>query len=550
MKNKKRLGFLSAILGVCISATSVIGTVAFAEGEGQAPTYAAKADLVDIAWYKSDVNYFTKDGAAVDLTNSAYSNFDVKVSEYKDASDVVAEAVYSYTKGEIIYGKVGTYTVNLVDKKESGDTDDTVVATASVKVISKEEIADNEKYEVSYGAMTRTPAGTVEKTPLDHYEFLLNGETVKEDVTSIDLNSATLKKSFWDLVNLGIYDDASDLRVKVYLAKPKTDFSVVNSSWKAEMPKLNLSANGTYAFYVEIKDFCGNELVVDKEEMELKSVDGIYGWYTKADGTNPSTLVIPVFQFEYNKEIVTKATIEAKRTTGIIGVEHVAGKVTVENVARTTIKLYYNANSAATLSGVDALTSANGWNEATEEQASIGSLSTSSLKFTPLVKGAYAYYIEVVGSDIASTQVKAVSEVISVTQTVQEQKLVNVKFRNFLKNNWLSLVFLGVAFLCVVGIIVLAFYKPKDAEEVEAKKAAKKAKVEDAEEAEEAEEAVEEDETPAEEAEEVEETEEAPAEEVVETEEAPAEETTEEVAEEVPATEAPAEEVKSEDENA
>ena len=36
MKNKKRLGFLSAIMGVCISATSVIGTVAFAEGEGDA----------------------------------------------------------------------------------------------------------------------------------------------------------------------------------------------------------------------------------------------------------------------------------------------------------------------------------------------------------------------------------------------------------------------------------------------------------------------------------------------------------------------------------
>ena len=47
---------------------------------------------------------------------------------------------------------------------------------------------------------------------------------------------------------------------------------------------------------------------------------------------------------------------------------------------------------------------------------------------------------------------------------IQAQKLVNLKFRNFIKNNWLSLVFLGIALLCIVGIIILAFYNPSDDE--------------------------------------------------------------------------------------
>ena len=284
--------------------------------------------------------------------------------------------------------------------------------------------------------------------------------------------------------------------------------------------------------------------------MELKE----NGWCLKDGGA----LVIPVFHFEYYKELVSKVTIEARSKVGIIGVEHTAGKVTVENVVRPTIKLYYNAKTNATAT-VDGLTAANGWVEATAEHATINSLTKDSLKFTPLVKGSFVYYIEVIASDIKDTDPvkKAVSEVISVTQTVQEQKLVNVKFRNFVKNNWLSLVFLGIAFLCIIGIIVLAFYKPTDADEIAAKKAAKKAKVEDAEEeapaveaadveeAEEAEEAVEEV------TEEVEATEEA-TEEVVETvEEATEAPATEEApVEDAPATETPVEDAPAAEENA
>ena len=37
--------------------------------------------------------------------------------------------------------------------------------------------------------------------------------------------------------------------------------------------------------------------------------------------------------------------------------------------------------------------------------------------------------------------------------------------KQFLKYNWVSLMFLGIAVLCLIGIILLIFVKPKEATE-------------------------------------------------------------------------------------
>ncbi len=511
MKNNKRLAFLSAIMGLCISVSSLFGTVAFAEEtSGSEPVYAATTENTDLLYFPNPVDYFTKDGK------------EVTKDDIKEITTDQPDETWDYdkTNNEI------TFYADLVYKVTATFKDDKT-ATAEVKIKPETEEFKKVKY-----VDDQSIKATIE-TKLQN-EANLKAQDEKD-------KNITIPKEFWDIVDLS-YFSTRHIATKVYLAKPKTDFSVINSSWKAEMSKITLSASGTYAFYVEIKDYLNNELVVDKDTMELRED----GWYNVDDNGTPddetddiATLVIPVFTFEYNPEVVVTAKIEARATTGIIGVEYNSGKVTTENVARPTIKLYYNANPDATLSGFDALTSANGWNVATAEQATHDAFSTTSLKFTPLVKGAFAFSIVAIGSDVDNTTINAVSGVIRVTQTVQEQKLVNVKFRNFVKTNWLSLVFLGIAFLCVIGIIVLAFYKPKDADEIAAKKA--KEEVED----EEAEEAVEE-------VEEVEETEEA-TEEVEETaEETPVEEV-EEAVEETPAEEVeetPVEEETKTEENA
>ena len=43
---------------------------------------------------------------------------------------------------------------------------------------------------------------------------------------------------------------------------------------------------------------------------------------------------------------------------------------------------------------------------------------------------------------------------------------VAMKEKQFLKNNWVSFMFLGIAVLCLIGIILLIFVKPKEEEEV------------------------------------------------------------------------------------
>lgn len=526
MKNKKRFGFLSAVMGLCLSATSIFGTTAFAtegEGAGEQPVvYAAQSDIVDIVFAKNKVDYFTANDKVVDLTSKDNANLTIRVEL---GGNVLASGVdYSYSAGSIVYGETDDYSVVLVNNNGTAEaSDDIDLATATVKVVNSTDISNNADYQVKYA---------VENDALTLFNAAIatNVNKVINDKLVSTSTSVEIPKSFWDLLDLGVFE-SSQLVTKVYLAKPKTDFSVVNSSWKSDLSKLSLSGYGTYAFYVEIKDFYGNQVVVDKETMELRTD----GWYLK----DTDTRVIPVFSFDYIKEVVPSIEISAKQRTGIIGVEYNSGRLTTENVAKTTITLYYNENPNATITGETAeervaALSANGWKVATAEQATIsgGTLTSSSLKFTPLVKGAFAYKVVAIGSDVDNQTIADASGAISVTQAVQAQKLVNVKFRNFLKTNWLSLVFLGIAFLCVVGIIVLAFYKPKDAEEIAAKKA-KKAKVEDAEEVEETEDA--------EEAEEVVETEEV--EEVEETEET---EETEEAVETEEVVEAPADEEKPE----
>ena len=541
MKNRKSLTFLSVIMGLCIAVTSLFGTVALADGEVATPNYEAR-EVVDIAFFSNTVDYFTKDGAVSDLTATDYKSATLTV--VKDGQELVEGEHYFYSKGAIIYGATGDYEVTLTIGNGTEDVADDVVLTAKVEVIANNKItADSTyvaRYDVTKVSDELSDPENPESAKLTYLEVFNKDLAANlKKVLSDSENTATLElpNSFWNIVDLGIFE-SSQLVTKVYLAKPKTDFSVVNSSWKSELSKLSLSSSGTYAFYVEIKDCFGNEIVVDKETMELKE----NGWYLEDE------LVIPVITFNYDKKVLPTIEISAKQKTGIIGVEYNAGRITVENVANTNITLYYNANPDAKITGETAeerlaqLTEANGWKVATSEQATLASdkLSTSSLKFTPLVRGAFAYHVAAIGSDVNNVSLADVSTAISVTQSVQAQKLVNVKFRNFVKTNWLSLVFLGIAFLCIVGIIVLAFYKPKDAAEVAAKKASK-AKVEDAVE------------TPVEEATEVEEVEEA--EEVVEelpAEETPAEEAPVEEAsvEETPAEEAPAEEVKPEGENA
>ena len=531
MKNKKRLGFVSAIMGLCLSVSAMAGTVALADDTNDTPTYEAAQNLKDLVYFYNPIDYFTNDGKVVDKS---------KVKTIEAVSSTGAEGVYVEDSYAMLYTEAGDYTVTCTF------TDSETPVTATVTVI------DGEAVQAPKYTVDELIGDVGSETVRAAFETAL--ETAISGLKSSD-KSLTIPSNFWNMCELDVLE-SKHVVTKLYVAKPKSDFSVVNSSWKNTMSKITLSDAGEYHFYVEIKNHLGQEIVVDKEEMVQKTD----GWYTVDDmGTEDTaddveTLAIPIFTFTYSKDALFAPTVEAPVALGIIGVEYTAGKVETDNAARTEVALYYNPTAGLTnVTVADLKGNKNGWVLATADHATFGKLTSGSLRFTPKVTGSFAYYLKAVASEIEVAEAirEDCSKPISVTTAVQEQKLVNIKFRNFVKTNWLSLVFLGIAFLCIVGIVVLAFYKPKDAEEIKAKKDAKKERVEDVE-AEKAEDVEEVDET-VDEAEEAEEAEEAPVEEAEEV-EAPAEEAT---AEEAPVevapveetTEAPAEE-KPEGENA
>ncbi len=539
MKNKKRLGFLSAVMGVCISVTSFSGVAALAE-ESQKYGVISSEAIKQIAFFKNEVDYFKDGEKEIDLESDSYSS--LKLQVVKDTATLVEGEDYFYDDGEIIYGSTGDYEITLLDK------DDKVVSeTAKITVVGKD------------GVNAPVYASRTEKA--DEYKTF--EDAIQKAADDLETTDTTSKKisvpdSYWDLLNLDVIDE-TNLRTTLYVANPKSAFSKKSTNVE-KLADITVSASGTYAFYLEVRDCFGNEIKVDEDVMTQK----VDGWYQTFDNGTPDDetddyeqCIIPIFTFEYETVVKVEAKVESKVSKGVVGVEYNSGKLTKENASNVEIKLYYNANADAARPSVSDLDKGtNGWVEATSEEATFGDLS-SSLRFTPLKKGAYVYRISAIRSVVSTLEgddyeINGRSEVIKVTTSVQEQKVINVKFRNFVKNNWLSLIFLGIAFLCIVGIVILAFYKPKDAEEVKAQKKAKKAKVEDPVEetpAEEAEDAVEE--APAEEAPTEESSEEAPAEEAEQAEETPVEEAPVEAApvEEAPA-ETPAEEVKPEGENA
>jgi hypothetical protein len=96
MKNKKRLGFLSAIMGACLTVTSLVGNVAFAEEN--APQYTG-GDVKAVAFYKHEVNYFKDGDKVIDLGSKDYSSLKLKVE--KDGSPLTEGKEYLYDDGEI-----------------------------------------------------------------------------------------------------------------------------------------------------------------------------------------------------------------------------------------------------------------------------------------------------------------------------------------------------------------------------------------------------------------------------------------------------------------
>lgn len=444
MKSKKSLRIIAVLIGV-ISVFTAFGFVsAAAEGDTPAVTkeYIAVTEAKELVATEVPFDYISvklkEDSDPATVVAGDIDNVKLYLGETATGEEVSKggwnksdNTILFPNRSDIIAAKSGKYTVvtTMKDADKNGKKEFTTVVT--VYTVGSD---------LSYVADAGKIAGVQDK---------INGLTVSEG------NSLTLPfDDISALVNSEIVDK-KELTYKMYYRAPGSDSFSAATTKKGDLPTLSVSAKGTYSFYVLADD--GNEFGGKKEisikDCEENEVGGVYGWYKK----DTTTLVAPIFTYENkeNKEITV--TIKGDSGTGRVKQRYQNLSVTVENASDTFVKLQYNATSGEA--------NAEGWVDATagkEARFSKDGFKSGTYYFTPLKKGYFRLSVKAKGGEDGVTVKEVKTDAVSVQDQVEELKLEDERLKNFFKNNWLSLIFLGIAVLCLVGIVVVALWKPAD----------------------------------------------------------------------------------------
>ena len=444
MKSKKSLRIIAVLIGV-ISVFTAFGFVsAAAEGDTPAVTkeYIAVTEAKELVATEVPFDYISvklkEDSDPATAVAGDIDNVKLYLGETATGEEVSKggwnksdNTILFPNRSDIIAAKSGKYTVvtTMKDADKNGKKEFTTVVT--VYTVGSD---------LSYAADAVKIAGVQDK---------INGLTVSEG------NSLTLPfDDISALVNSEIVDK-KELTYKMYYRAPGSASFSAATTKKGDLPTLSVSAKGTYSFYVLADD--GNEFGVKKEisikDCEENEVGGVYGWYKK----DTTTLVAPIFTYENkeNKEITV--TVKGDSGTGRVKQRYQNLSVTVENASDTLVKLQYNATSGEA--------NAEGWVDATagkEARFSKDGFKSGTYYFTPLKKGYFRLSVKAKGGEDGVTVKEVKTDAVSVQDQVEELKLEDERLKNFFKNNWLSLIFLGIAVLCLVGIVVVALWKPAD----------------------------------------------------------------------------------------
>lgn len=444
MKSKKSLRIIAVLIGV-ISVFTAFGFVsAAAEGDTPAVTkeYIAVTEAKELVATEVPFDYVSvklkEDSDPATAVAGDIDNVKLYLGETATGEEVSKggwnksdNTILFPNSSDIIAAKSGKYTVvtTMKDADKNGKKEFTTVVT--VYTVGSD---------LSYAADAVKIAGVQDK---------INGLTVSEG------NSLTLPfDDISALVNSEIVDK-KELTYKMYYRAPGSASFSAATTKKGDLPTLSVSAKGTYSFYVLADD--GNEFGVKKEisikDCEENEVGGVYGWYKK----DTTTLVAPIFTYENKKNKEITVTIKGDSGTGRVKQRYQNLSVTVENASDTLVKLQYNATSGEA--------NAEGWIDATagkEARFSKDGFKSGTYYFTPLKKGYFRLSVKAKGGEDGVTVKEVKTDAVSVQDQVEELKLEDERLKNFFKNNWLSLIFLGIAVLCLVGIVVVALWKPAD----------------------------------------------------------------------------------------
>ena len=254
-----------------------------------------------------------------------------------------------------------------------------------------------------------------------------------------------------DMRNL-VYDDHTsyaNMSHTVYYKTPSNSSST--TAWNIPIDK-----PGVYEFYVVFEDAEGNAMVGED-------------FYSLEDDTLTTGKYYPyVFTFEIVDDAPIKVTALAQ-TKGYVGTTYTISSFRIEGSDYTaTYELFYNANQSAPYDGSNL---ENNWvhipasAEVDEDDVFADGLTydivksiayNGSLSFTPDKTGAYAIRCTVTAKASGKTQTA-----ISVVKVNDTPKPVKVDTK-WLQNNIWPITFLSVGTLCLIGVVVLLFIKPKE----------------------------------------------------------------------------------------
>ncbi len=560
MKSKKFLSFASVVTGLCLTLGSVSAVTAFADEadeqteENTQNPYVSVGTVTERAGgYENTFDYVVNETTGAKLENSKIKEIKVYVSdeEFGQKGDAL-------TAGEITEDGKG-YTWNSTKYTVSYTSNDALLDGGYDYYIVDTYIDGYEEPVSTNVRATLNTEGSLSYVDFDDDAAKTKLASIREKVAeaAADLGSSetfTVTTDIWDLVVSKFYQ-MKDVQSSVYTAAPNGSFNSGNTNISGtSFSSISLGNSGTYKFYVLFKDgeTPANEIKVEDNYVRKNGNLG-EGWY---DGDK---LIIPIFSFTYEKKTEIKVTTSGGGEEGYVNYRYNDITFTLTNCTVKSIKLMYNATSAAL--------DAEGWVEAEALASDSSNSSTavanynksgftsSSIAFTPLKKGYFRAVCEYEGVEgMGGITSEKWSDAVTVDKQYEEVKIEDQAVEKFFANNVQSIIFLAIAVVCLIGIIVIALWKPKDPDgKKSVKETAKEEKATEATAEETAEEApVEEaaEETPAEETtveEAAEETaEETPVEEA-QAETAPVEEVTEEVAPETAAEEPKVEEAAEEE---
>ena len=441
MKNRKFLGVFSFLLSVCL----LFATLPFVSANAEEGT-----------------------GSTTETVVKVYEAESCKI-ERLDLGDVKVEVGDNSLISKGLTVKKGETEVKVyVDGTVNDETDkcwvvvsgsDTEKKVTAIKFDTLKDDEDKAVYTVSANDKTAEVTvydkeqETADKILVEKTDVELDKEKIKIDT---EKKRVTLEKDeIWKILDENsVIRDKDDLSARIYLRTPGGTWpssATKTLSGSSSDVELTVSSRGDYHFYVLFTDNKGNTTEKDSELVE--EIDGFY----KVDGEN-KTKVIPIFSFYYQPDetVKVKCSNTDKVKKGYEGQIQKSITYTLENATDKDVEfvLMFKAENSTE------------WKEAvngTDADFDASKFTKSSLEFTPLKKGEYSFRVNAEGmTDAALKEGADDNVVIRVTDSVTIVKRENTAFTDFVKNNWKSLIFLGIAVLCLIAIIVIACWKPKD----------------------------------------------------------------------------------------